>query len=322
MEEENKKQEKTEEKKEFETIKKTVEAHGTLSEPDSEKKAEKVEEVSEKMIETEEKKEETVRKEVEKKAEEKFKKEEEEKKENVQDKDQPPKRESWEERRKREEAEHLLGWVPKTKLGEEVKEGKIKHIDEILDSNRKILEEEIVDTLMKLRSDLIAIGQSKGKFGGGKRRAWRQTQRKTREGNVPTFSTMAVIGDGNGHVGVGEGKSKETLPARDKAIRKAKLNIMKVKRGCSAFDCACSELHTIPFEVEGKSGSVVVKLIPAPQGTGLVVGNQLKKILEFAGIKDVYSRTYGRKRTTFNFVKACIKALEKTNMREQMGERK
>ena len=175
---------------------------------------------------------------------------------------------------------------------------------------------------MKLRSDLIANGQSKGKFGGGKRRAWRQTQRKTREGNVPTFSTMAVIGDGNGHVGVGEGKSKETLPARDKAIRKAKLNIMKVKRGCSAFDCACSELHTIPFEVEGKSGSVVVKLIPAPQGTGLVVGNQLKKILEFAGIKDVYSKTYGRKRTTFNFVKACIKALEKTNMREKIGERK
>ena len=320
MEKENIK--KTDEKKEFETIKKTVEAHGTLSEPDSEKKAEKVEEVSEKMIETEEKKEETVKKEVEKKAEEKFKKEEEEKKENVQDKDQPPKRESWEERRKREEAEHLLGWVPKTKLGEEVKNGKIKNIDEILDDNRKILEEEIVDTLMKLQSDLIAIGQSKGKFGGGKRRAWRQTQRKTREGNVPTFSTMAVIGDGNGHVGVGEGKSKETLPARDKAIRKAKLNIMRVKRGCSAFDCACSELHTIPFEVEGKSGSVVVKLIPAPQGTGLVVGNQLKKILEFAGIKDVYSRTYGRKRTTFNFVKACIKALEKTNMREQMGERK
>ena len=90
---------------------------------------------------------------------------------------------------------------------------------------------------------------------------------------------------------------------------------MKVTRGCAAFDCACSELHTIPFQVEGKSGSVVVKLIPAPQGTGLVVGNNLKRILELAGIKDVYSRTYGRKRTTFNFVKACVKALEQTNIR-------
>ena len=47
-------------------------------------------------------------------------------------------------------------------------------------------------------------------------------------------------------MGIGVGKAKETLPARDKAIRKAKLNIIKVKRGCSGFDCACSELHTIP----------------------------------------------------------------------------
>jgi len=322
MEEENKKPI-NEEKKEFEAVKKTVEAHGTLSE--SEGKAERVEEVSKEMIQAEEKKEEVVKEEIEKKAEEKFKKEEEEKKENVQGQDgnKPFKRESWEDRRKREEAEHLLGWKPKTKLGEEVKQGHIKNIDEILDADRKILEEEIIDTLLKVQSDLISIGQSKGKFGGGKRRAWRQTQRKTKEGNVPTFSTMAVIGDENGHVGVGSGKSMETLPARDKAIRKAKLNIMKVKRGCSAFDCACSELHTIPFEVEGKSGSVVVKLIPAPQGTGLVVGNQLKKILKLAGIKDVYSRTYGRKRTTFNFVKACIKALEKTNIRDlKKGERK
>ena len=280
-----------EEKEKFETIKKTAEAHGTLSEGESEAKADKVEEVAKEMIETEEKKEDVVKEEADKKVQEKFEKEEEEKKQNAQDQDRnkPFKRESWEERRKREEAEHLLGWVPKTKLGEDVKQGKIKNIDEILDANKKILEEEIVDTLLNLQSDLIAIGQSKGKFGGGKRRAWRQTQRKTKEGNVPTFSTMAVVGDENGHIGVGEGKSAETLPARDKAIRKAKLNIMKVKRGCSAFDCACSELHTIPFQVEGKSGSVVVKLIPAPQGTGLVVGNNLKRILKFAGIKDVYS---------------------------------
>jgi small subunit ribosomal protein S5 len=310
-------------KKEFENIKKTVEAQGTISEGEAVKKAEDSEKTSKEMIKAEEKKEEVVEKEIKKEAGEKFKKEEEKAKENVREGNKPFKRESWEEKKKREEAEHLLGWAPKTKLGEDVKQGKIKNIDEILDEGKKILEDEIVSTLLKVQSDLISIGQSKGKFGGGKRRAWRQTQRKTKEGNVPTFSTMAVIGDENGHVGVGEGKSKETLPARDKAIRKAKLNIIKVKRSCSAFDCACSELHTIPFEVEGKSGSVIVKLIPAPQGTGLVVGNQLKKILKLAGIKDVYSRTYGRKRTTFNFVKACIKALEKTNMRDlKKGERK
>lgn len=204
-------------------------------------------------------------------------------------------------------------WEPKTKLGRDVKDGKIKSIDEILDKNMKILEPEIVDYLVSVQSDLISIGQAKGKFGGGKRRAWRQTQRKTKEGNIPSFSTMAVVGDANGHVGIGDGKAKETLPARDKATRKAKLNLFKVERACSAFDCDCSELHTIPFKVTGKAGSVKVEFVPAPQGTGLVVGDELKKILKLAGIKDVYSRTTGKKRTTFNLVKACIDALKKTN---------
>ena len=170
-----------------------------------------------------------------------------------------------------------------------------------------------MDTLLDLKFDLITIGQAKGKFGGGKRRAWRQTQKKTQEGNVPTFSALAVVGDENGHVGIGSGKAKETLPARDKAIRKAKLNIIKIKRTCAAFDCACSESHTIPLKVTGKSGSVRVTLIPAPQGTGLVVASELKKVLKFAGIKDVYSRTFGRKRTTFNLIKAGFNALKKTN---------
>lgn len=213
-------------------------------------------------------------------------------------------------------AEIIAAWEPKTKLGQEVKNKQITDFDEILKSKRKILEAEIVDSLIDVKSDLISIGQSKGKFGGGKRRAWRQTQRKTKEGNVPSFSTLAVVGDENGHLGIGSGKAKETLPARDKAIRKAKLNIMKITRACSAFDCACSELHSIPFKVTGKAGSVKVTLIPAPQGTGLVVGNELKKILKLAGIKDVYSRTSGKKRTTFNLIKACIDALKKTNVEE------
>ena len=223
------------------------------------------------------------------------------------------KRETFEEKNFRIEKEKLAAWVPKTKLGKEVKEKKIKDIDYILDNNLKILESEIVDTLLNLKVDLFLIGQSKGKFGGGKRRAWRQTQRKTKEGNVPTFSAFAVVGDENGHIGIGYGRAKETLPARDKATRKAKLNIIKVIRACSDFDCACSELHSVPFKVTGKSGSTKVTLIPAPQGTGLVVGNELKKVLKLAGIKDVYSQASGQKRTTFNFVKACFNALKKTN---------
>jgi small subunit ribosomal protein S5 len=215
--------------------------------------------------------------------------------------------------REMEKKAELASWVPKTNLGREVKSKKIKNIDEILDSNRKILEEQIVDLLLNLKSDLISIGQSKGKFGGGKRRAWKQTQRKTKEGNVPTFSTLAVVGDENGHVGIGTGRAKETLPARDKAIRKAKLGIMKVRRSCASFDCACDEPHSIPFKVEGKSGSVRIILIPAPQGTGLVVASELKKVLKLAGIKDIYSKTFGSVRTTNNLTRACIDALKKTN---------
>ncbi|MBI2004139.1 30S ribosomal protein S5 [Candidatus Pacearchaeota archaeon] len=207
----------------------------------------------------------------------------------------------------------MESWDPKTKLGKRVKDGKIKSIDEILDKGEKILEPEIVDSLLNLKTDLILIGQAKGKFGGGKRRAWKQTQRKTEEGNVLKFSAMSVVGDENGHIGVGKGNSVETLPARNKSKINAKLNIFKITRKCSAFDCECSEPHTIPFKVGGKSGSVEIKLIPAPQGTGLVVTNELKKVLMLAGIKDIYSKTSGQTRTTVNLIKACIDALKKTN---------
>ncbi len=225
---------------------------------------------------------------------------------------------SFEERRanreKTENRERLASWIPKTKLGRDVKNGKESSIDNVLKNRKKILESEIVDFLIKnLESDLISIGQAKGKFGGGKRRAWRQTQKKTKEGNVLTFSAMAVVGDKNGHVGLGTGKAKETLPAREKAVRKAKLEIIKVERGFEdPNDKFRDDPHTTPFIVHGKSGSVRVKLIPAPRGTGLVVGNELKKILTLAGIKDVYCVSKGHTRTTFNYVKACFDALNKT----------
>ena len=84
-----------------------------------------------------------------------------------------------------------------------------------------------------------------GKFGGGKRRAWRQTQRITREGGVVSFSAMAIIGDEKGHIGLGVGKAGETLPSRDKATRKAKKDIMRITRGCASFDCNCSHFTRV-----------------------------------------------------------------------------
>ncbi len=291
-----------EKNQEFEALKKTAAAHKTLSEKDAEEKAKDTEKITEELLE-EEKETENSKKKAERDSVEKelAEKAEAEAEKEIREKELI-------ERGK----EGLIGWEPRTKLGQEVKDGKIKNIDEILDNNKKIMEEQIVDALLDLKTDLILIGQAKGKFGGGKRRAWRQTQKKTKEGNIPVFSSMAVTGDENGHIGIGIGKAKETLPARDKAIRKSKINIIKIKRACSSFDCTCGESHTVPLKVTGKEGSVKVTLIPAPQGTGLVVGNELKKILKLAGIKDVYSRSTGKRQTTFNLVKACFNALKKT----------
>jgi len=213
----------------------------------------------------------------------------------------------------------LDSWIPKTELGRNVKSGKEKSLDAILDHGKKILEPEIVDTLVELSSDLILIGQAKGKFGGGKRRAWRQTQKKTQEGNVLSFSAMAIVGDRTGHIGIGFGKAKETLPAREKAVRNAKLNILKINLGFESPESEKEKTdpHTVPFKVKGKCGSVHVILTPAPRGTGLVTGDECKKILRLAGIKDVYVRTMGQTKTTFNLAKACVNALEKTTWMRQ-----
>ena len=227
----------------------------------------------------------------------------------------PQKRERFS--RDRFEKKDISSWIPKTELGRKVKLGKEKDLDKILKFGKRILEPEIVDSLLSLDTDLLLIGQAKGKFGGGKRRAWRQTQKKTKEGNVLTFSSMAVVGDRNGHIGVGYGKSKETLPAREKALRQAKLNLIKITRGFETPEGSKDDPHTVPFKVQGKCGSIRITFLPAPRGTGLVTGDECKKILRLAGIKDIYSRTSGHVRTTFNLAKACIDALSKTNAMEE-----
>lgn len=202
-------------------------------------------------------------------------------------------------------------WKPKTSIGRKVKDGEINDIDYILDNGLKILESEIVDALLPgLQVELLMIGQSKGKFGGGQRRVFRQTQKKTREGNKPRFATYAVIGDNNGHIGIGYGKARETVPAREKSIRNSKLNIMKIVRGCGSWECDCKDPHTIPFMVQGKCGSVIIKLIPAPKGTGLCVEEECQKILRTVGIRDIWSKTLGHTSSKINLIKACLKALE------------
>ncbi len=202
-------------------------------------------------------------------------------------------------------------WTPVTALGKKVKSGEVKDIDEILDRGGTLLEAQIVDCLLPdLEMDLLAIGQSKGKFGGGKRSIWRQTQKKTPEGNKPSFATLVVVGNRNGYVGIGHGKAKETVPAREKAVREAKINLIKIRTGCGSWECGCASPHSIPFAVEGKIGSIRIRLMPAPKGTGLCAEKECSKMLALAGIKDIYSKTVGHTGTKINLISACFEALK------------
>jgi len=207
-------------------------------------------------------------------------------------------------------AKELEGWKPKTKVGKMVQSKEITDMDQVLDSGMKIMEPQITDILMPgIQKELLLIGQSKGKFGGGSRRIFKQTQKKTPEGNNPSFACFAVVGNEDGYVGGGAGKSKDTVPAREKATRNAKLNVFKIRRGCGSWQCGCKTPHSIPFEVEGKCGSVRIKLIPAPKGKGLCIEPECAKILKLAGIKDVWSKTFGQTKVKINLVKACMEAL-------------
>lgn len=207
---------------------------------------------------------------------------------------------------------NLDNWEPKTLLGKKVKDGEIISMDEILSKNWKIQEPEIVDKLLPdLEMELILIGQAKGKFGGGSRRPFMHTQKKVREGARLKFSYVVVVGNRDGYVGVGRGSSRATLPARQRALNNAKLNITKIPRGCGSWQCSCGDPHSIPARVTGKCGSVRIELIPAPRGIGLAVNDETKKILSFAGIEDIWSRTSGQTRSRTNMAFAVFDALKK-----------
>lgn len=203
-------------------------------------------------------------------------------------------------------------WHPKTSVGQLVKEGKISDIEQLFEQGHKVLESGIIDALLPgMEEDLLLIGQAKGKFGGGQRRIFRQTQKKTKEGNKIHFTTYALIGNRDGYVGVGKGKSKETVPSRDKAKHNARLEIIRIRRGCGSWQCGCKEPHSIPFAVEGRCGSSRIRLMPAPKGKGLCVEKECAKILAFAGVKDIWSKTFGQTKTKVNLIAACLDALRK-----------
>ncbi|MEM2918961.1 MAG: 30S ribosomal protein S5 [Candidatus Altiarchaeota archaeon] len=200
----------------------------------------------------------------------------------------------------------LDSWVPKTKLGVLVKSGEIKTIHEVLLRPEPIKEVEIVDKLLPdLKEEILSVSR---------------VQRVTDSGRRTKFRIVVVVGNENGYVGVGSAKGKEAGPTIRKAIDNAKKNIKEVKRGCGSWECSCKLPHTVPFRVVGDAGSVRVILMPAPRGTGLVAGAIARKVLNLAGIKDVYSYTQGFTRSNINFAKATVNALENTNKIKLTGE--
>jgi len=187
-------------------------------------------------------------------------------------------------------------WKPKTKLGKLVLEGKISSIDDIFQNNYKIQEPEIVDILLPNLKTQVLYSTI--------------VQKQTAAGEITRFKSLVVVGDGNGHIGLGVGKSKQTRIAIEKATMQAKLNLIPVPRGCGSWECSCGRPHSIPYRTYGKCGSVRIELKPGPYGLGLVVGEFVKPIFTLAGVSDVWSFTRGNTSNRINFAFAVYDAFK------------
>ncbi len=206
-----------------------------------------------------------------------------------------------------------ISWIPATDLGKEVIEGKVS-LSDIFRSGRKIKEAKIIDFLVTdLRTEIVLIGDSPGKGGGSRKTPTKRTARMHSSGRRYKVSSLILVGNGNGYIGMGQSDSKDNRTAIMKATEKAKLNVIPVKRGCGSWECACKDKHSIPFTIEGKSGSVRVVLIPAPKGIGLCIGDEAKKMMKLAGVKDIWSKTFGDSRSRINYMHAVFDAFKRMN---------
>ncbi|MCD6324912.1 30S ribosomal protein S5 [Candidatus Bathyarchaeota archaeon] len=200
--------------------------------------------------------------------------------------------------RETQRAERLEEWTPRTRLGRLVLEGKISSLEEAFAEGMKVREPEIVDMLLpNLQEEVIHVSI---------------VQKQTDAGEKTRFKSIVVVGNGDGYIGLGSGKAAQVRTAIEKAASDARLNITLVRRGCGSWECGCGEPHSLPFETVGRSGSVVIRIIPGPRGLGLVASEIAKVILRLAGIKDCWTRSYGQTRTVPSFAYAVFDALKKT----------
>merc|ERR1711966_620766 len=145
--------------------------------------------------------------------------------------------------------------VPVTKLGRLVKDGKIKKLEQIFLFSIPIKEYQILDFFLgqKLKDEVMKI---------------MPVQKQTSAGQRTRFKAFVVVGDNAGHVGLGVKCAKEVATAIRGAIICPKLAIVPVRRGY--WGNKLGSPHTVPAKATGKCGSVRVRLVPAPRGTGIV----------------------------------------------------
>jgi len=178
-----------------------------------------------------------------------------------------------------------------------VKEGKIESLSEIFMFSIPVKEAEIIDHFLKdkLQDEVMKI---------------MPVQKQSSAGQRTRFKAFVALGDSDGHIGLGVKCASEVATAIRGAITAAKLNVSPVRRGY--WGRKGGDPHTVPCKVTGKCGSVRVRLIPAPRGTGLVSSPAGKKLMHMAGIQDCYTSTRGHSRTMGNLIKAMFYALKAT----------
>ena len=130
-------------------------------------------------------------------------------------------------------------------------------------------------------------------------------------GRTFRFSAVVVVGDGNGHVGVGNGKASEVPDAIRKAIQEAKKNLVEVP----------IDETTVPHEFVGKFGSAKVLLKPAELGTGLITGGSVRPVLELAGYQNVRTKVIGTNNPR-NVVYATLEGLKSMQTAEQVAKKR
>ena len=130
-------------------------------------------------------------------------------------------------------------------------------------------------------------------------------------GRTFRFSAVVVVGDGNGHVGVGNGKASEVPDAIRTAIQEAKKNLVEVP----------IVETTVPHEFVGKFGSAKVLLKPAELGTGLITGGSVRPVLELAGYQNVRTKVIGTNNPR-NVVYATLEGLKSMQTAEQVAKKR